>query len=238
VAPAKVDKTKEVAVTVEYHSPGSKGVQLLNANITVIDPRTDCAELRDAEFLKGGMTFSYEFSGTSAQGHQYVVRQGAHLAATLKRVRKDPSTWVWRGPAQADGSLNDSLTIDGVKQSVTGNGGFIDSTYMVVTVRVRDCTYIAVAEVAVRSITTMEVGGQKLPSKGNTLVGSAGTGMRPVKEGMWGSGDFALSPEGRETEGNYHSGGFGKTLTAAFKPGELGTATVTWVVGLPERSAP
>jgi hypothetical protein len=233
VAPANARKAISVMASVDYRSSRSAQPQQLISRITVVDPKTDCQELRNTEVLKGGMTFTYEFSGTGPQGEQYVVRQGAHLAATLKRVRKDASTWVWRGPAQADGALNDSLTMNGVTQRVTGNGGFIDSTSMVVTVRVKDCTYTAAAEVAVQSITTMEVAGQTFPTKGNTLVGSARTGMRPVKGGMWGSGDFALSPGDRETEGDYHSGGFGKTLTAAFKPGELGTATVTWTIAPP-----
>jgi hypothetical protein len=233
VAPANAPKGNPVAVSVDYHDPGSKEKQGLVSRITVIDPKTDCQELRNTEFLKGGMTFAYNFSGTGAQGHQYAVSQGTTMAATLKRVPDNNlSTWVWRGPAQADGTLHDSLAIDGVTQRVTGNGGFLDSTYMVVTVRVKDCAYTVAAEVLVRSITTMEVAGQKLPQKGNTRVGGARTGFRPVKGGMSGSGDFWVGhgPDDTEATGDYSPGGFGKTLSASFKPGDLSKAEVTWAI--------
>lgn len=234
VAPANAPKSNPVAVSVDYRAPGLKEKQLLVSNITVIDPKTDCRELRTTEFLKGGMNFVYNFSGTSERGHRYGVSQGMKLSATLKRVPgNNDSTWVWRGPAQADATLNDSLDINGVTQRVTGNGGFKDSTYMVVTVRVRDCSYTAVAEVSVNSITTMEVAGLKAPpQKGNTKVGWASTGFRPVKGGMSGSGDFWVGhgPVDTEAMGSYSPGGFGKTLAADFKPGALTKAEVTWAI--------
>lgn len=239
VAPANAPKSNPVAVSVEYRAPGAKEKQLLVSNITVIDPKTDCQELRNTEFLKGGMNFVYNFSGTSEQGRRYGVSQGTSLSATLKRVPgNNLSTWVWRGPAQADGTLNDSLDINGVTQRVTGNGGFRDSTHMVVTVRGKDCSYTAVAEVSVNSITTMEVGGLKVPpQKGNTRVGSASTGFRPVKGGMSGSGDFWIGhgPEDTEATGSY-SPEPSERRSPPFKRGALSKAEVTWAIA-PARPA-
>ncbi len=234
VAPANAPKSNPVAVSVEYRDPKSKEKQLLVSNITVIDPKTNCQELRTAEFLKGGMSFIYNFSGTNAAGYRYEISQGAKLAATLKRVpNNNDATWVWRGPAQADGTLSDSVRIGDATERVTGNGGFKDGTFMVVTVRVRDCSYTVVAEVSMNSTTTLQVGGINAPAKkGNTKVGWVGTGVRPVKGGMRGSGDFWIGhgPNDTENMGSYAPGGFGKALLGAFKRGEVSKAEVSWAV--------
>ncbi len=239
VAPAKAPAGNPVAVSVEFRSPDSKDKQLLVSNITVIDPNPTCEELRRVDVLQGGMTFSYDFAGTDPQGHRYSIDQSASIVATMTRVPNgNLSTWTWRGPARAHPSLHASLAMDGATQSVTGNAGFPGGSEMTVTVRASDCAYVAVANASATSITTMEAGGIKSPTKGNTVVGRVGTGVRPVKGGMSGSGNFSLGSQDRETSGSYNPGGFGNTLLAGFKPGDLGTAAVTWVIGLPERRVP
>lgn len=234
VAPAKAPAGNPVAVSVEFRSPDSKDKQLLVSNITVIDPNPTCDELRRVDVLQGGMTFSYDFAGTDPQGHRYAISQSATIVATMTRVPNgNLSTWTWRGPARVHPSLHASLGMDGATQRVTGSQGFPGGSEMTVTVRASDCTYVAVARAAATSITTMEAGGLRSPTTGNTVVGRVATGVRPVKGGMSGSGHFSLGPQDRETSGSYNAGGFGNTLLGGFKAGDLGTAAVTWVVGLP-----
>jgi hypothetical protein len=235
-APVRAPKANPVGVSVEVRYAMAPGERVhLNSNVTVMEPIGDCAGLESVQSLRGTMTFGYSFSGKSPQGQEYSVSQGADVNGELTRTSgSNLASYVWRGPVGETAALRASVAIDGVTQTVTGGGSsFPEGTYMTVTVRPKDCTYTAAVEAAVDSITTMKMGGITAAQKGNTVVGSARTGFRPVKGGMSGSDEFPLgsAPQDRDTDGNYSSGGFGNTLTAAFARPELGTATVTWAIG-------
>lgn len=234
-APAKAPKGNPVAVSVVYHDQSGR-TTLLVANITVIDPAATCDEVRAADELDAGFTFTYGFSGADAQGHRFTVDQNASLTARLVRVPgTNLSSVVWRGPARAGVGLHDAFAMDGVTQSVTGIDALPGGADVVVTLRLKDCAYTVAAEALATSLTVMEAGAIRLPTKGNTLVGSARTGFRPARTGLSGQDNLSIGPQDRDSLGDYQPGGFGKDLLAGFKAGDLGSATVTWVVGVPPK---